>query len=412
MAKKNVINFTKGNLDGLPVPVGTSRPYYHDSVAGGLSVRITSKGVKSFVVQRRINKKPVIITLGRYPEMTIQQARNTAIKALNSISEGINPNKKSEDEVIRQVTLKQVFEDYIRSRGTNLKDNTKKGYISTFNSYLSTWSNISIADITRNMVEKKHREITQKSPTRANTVMRQLRAYFNYAMGEYENSAGNPVFIHNPVSRLSHVKAWNREKRKQSVIKTYDLKKWYDAVMELPQNQYKDVYIESSEVCRDLFLFILFTGLRRREATNLMWSNIDFKDHSLTIDDTKNHEPHSLPLTPFLLEILERRKSNSLYIFQGSKPNFKGLTLDTPFNEPKNQIKRIRKISGVYFNLHDLRRTFITVAESLDINAYALKKLLNHKDQRDVTSGYIIIDMERLRKPMNKITNYILEQVK
>ena len=224
MAKKNVINFTKGNLDGLPVPVGTSRPYYHDSVAGGLSVRITSKGVKSFVVQRRINKKPVIITLGRYPEMTIQQARNTAIKALNSISEGINPNKKSEDEAIRQVTLKQVFRDYIRSRGTNLKDNTKKGYISTFNSSLSKWSDIPIADITRNMVEKKHREITQKSPTRANTVMRQLRAYFNYAMGEYENSAGNPVFIHNPVSRLSHVKAWNREKRKQSVIKTYDLK--------------------------------------------------------------------------------------------------------------------------------------------------------------------------------------------
>jgi integrase len=66
----------------------------------------------------------------------------------------------------------------------------------------------------------------------------------------------------------------------------------------------------------------------------------------------------------------------------------------------------------VYFNLHDLRRTFITVAESLDINAYALKKLLNHKDQRDVTSGYIIIDMERLREPMNKITDYILEQVK
>jgi len=47
MAKKNIINFTKGNLDGLPVPVGSSRPYYHDSIVGGLSVRITSKGVKS-----------------------------------------------------------------------------------------------------------------------------------------------------------------------------------------------------------------------------------------------------------------------------------------------------------------------------------------------------------------------------
>jgi len=412
MAKKNIINFTKGNLDDLPVPIGASRPYYHDSIVGGLSVRVTSKGIKSFVVQRRINKKPVIITLGRYPDMTIQIARTQAIKALSSISKGINPNNNDKDDLIKSIKLGQVFEDYIRSRGTNLKDSTKKDYASTFNNYLSVWENNPIAEITRNMVEEKHRVITQKSPTRANTVMRQLRAYFNYAMGEYEDRAGNPIFIHNPVSRLSHVKAWNRESRKQTVIKTYNLKEWYNSVMELPQRQYKDVYIESAEICRDLFLFILFTGLRRREASDLMWSNIDFRDHSLTIENTKNHEAHSLPLTPFLLEILERRKSDSLYVFQGSMPDFKSLTLDTPFNEPKNQVKRVRKNSGVHFTLHDLRRTFITIAESLDINSYALKKLLNHKDQRDVTGGYIITNMERLREPMNKITDYILEQVK
>ena len=405
MAKKNIINFTKGNLDSLPIPVGSSRPYYHDSIVGGLSVRITSKGVKSFVVQRRINKRPVIVTLGRYPEMTIQIARKQAIKALNSISEGVNPNNKDKEVLIQNISLGQVFSDYIRSRGTNLKDNTKKGYISAFNNYLKDWEGKPIAEITRDMVEKKHRTITKQSPTRANTVMRQLRAYFNYAMGEYEDSDGNPIFIHNPVSRLSHIKAWNREKRKQTIIKTYDLKKWYDTVMELPQHQLNNKKPNTAEICRDLFLFILFTGLRRREASTLMWDNIDFKDHSLTIEDTKNHEAHSLPLTPFLLEVLERRKSDSPYIFQGTTP-------DKPLNDPKKQLDKVRKISGVYFNLHDLRRTFITIAESLDINTYALKQLLNHKDQRDVTGGYIITDMERLREPMNKITDYILGQVK
>ena len=405
MAKKNIINFTKGNLDGLPIPVGNSRPYYHDSIVGGLSVRITSKGVKSFVVQRRINKRPVIVTLGRYPEMTIQIARKQAIKALNSISEGVNPNNKDKEVLIQNISLGQVFSDYTRSRGSNLKNNTKKGYESAFNNYLIDWEGKPIADITRDMVEKKHRAITKQSPTRANTVMRQLRAYLNYAMGEYEDSAGNPIFIHNPVSRLSHIKAWNREKRKQTVIKTYDLKKWYDTVMELPQHQLNNKKPNTAEVCRDLFLFILFTGLRRREASTLMWDNIDFKDHSLTIEDTKNHETHSLPLTPFLLEVLERRKSDSPYIFQGT-------TLEKPLNDPKKQLDKVRKISGVYFNLHDLRRTFITIAESLDINTYALKQLLNHKDQRDVTGGYIITDMERLREPMNRISNYILEQVK
>jgi integrase len=143
-----------------------------------------------------------------------------------------------------------------------------------------------------------------------------------------------------------------------------------------------------------------------------MWSNIDFKDNSLTIEDTKNYESHSLPLTPFLLEILERRKSDSLYVFQGSTPDFKSLTLNSPIDNTKNQVKRVRKISGIYFTLHDLRRTFTTIAESLDINSYALKRLLNHKDRRDVTIGYIVPTTERLRKPMQKVTNYILEQIK
>ena len=392
-------------MDKLPNAPKGKRDVYHDDKVRGLSVRVTSKGIKSFIVRKKKDSKDSLTTVGHYPAMTIEQARAKARTLLSLFDSGINPKQQEQEQQAQQITLRQVFLDYIKSRGTNLKDSTKKGYVSTYNNYLKDWEDKPISEITRDMVEKKHRAITEQSPTRANTVMRQLRAYYNYAMGEYEGGDGNPIFVHNPVSRLSHVKAWNREKRKQTVIKTYDLKKWYDTVMELPQHQLNNKKPNTSEVCRDLFLFILFTGLRRREASTLMWSNIDFKDHSLTIEDTKNHEAHSLPLTPFLLEVLERRKSKSPYIFQGT-------TLDKPLNDPKKQLDKVRKISGVYFNLHDLRRTFITIAESLDINTYALKQLLNHKDQRDVTGGYIITDMERLREPMNKITNYILEQVK
>lgn len=68
--------------------------------------------------------------------------------------------------------------------------------------------------------------------------------------------------------------------------------------------------------------------------------------------------------------------------------------------EPRVQMGKITEFSGVNFTVHDLRRTFITIAESLDIAAYSLKRLLNHKMTNDVTSGYIITDVERLRKPM------------
>lgn len=59
--------------------------------------------------------------------------------------------------------------------------------------------------------------------------------------------------------------------------------------------------------------------------------------------------------------------------------------------------------------MHDLRRTFISIAESLDIPAYALKRLLNHRADTDVTGGYIVIGVERLRLPVERIAARILE---
>ncbi len=49
-----------------------------------------------------------------------------------------------------------------------------------------------------------------------------------------------------------------------------------------------------------------------------------------------------------------------------------------------------------------------TVAESLDLSHYALKRLLNHRMTGDVTAGYISRNVERLRPPMQQITDTFL----
>lgn len=119
--------------------------------------------------------------------------------------------------------------------------------------------------------------------------------------------------------------------------------------------------------------------------------------------DTKNHQDHTLPLSDFLYELLQRRKSEAegLYVF----PNKTGTG---KINEQRKQMEKVTQESGVSFTIHDLRRTFITIAESLDISAYALKRLLNHKMNNDITAGYIISDVERLRAPMQRITDHLL----
>ncbi len=74
-------------------------------------------------------------------------------------------------------------------------------------------------------------------------------------------------------------------------------------------------------------------------------------------------------------------------------------------------MEQVTRASGVEFTLHDLRRRFLTIAESLDIPHYALKRLANHRDSSDVTAGYIVADVERLRQPMQLIMDFILAQV-
>ena len=69
----------------------------------------------------------------------------------------------------------------------------------------------------------------------------------------------------------------------------------------------------------------------------------------------------------------------------------------------------VTKASGIHFTVHDLRRSFITIAEELDISTYALKRLMNHKMSNDITAGYIVADVEGLRKPMQQINNYLLK---
>jgi len=75
--------------------------------------------------------------------------------------------------------------------------------------------------------------------------------------------------------------------------------------------------------------------------------------------------------------------------------------------EPRFALDLVAEACGIRRSAHDLRRTFITVAESVDISPLALKALVNHSLGRDVTSGYVVMTAERLREPAQRICTRI-----
>ena len=50
----------------------------------------------------------------------------------------------------------------------------------------------------------------------------------------------------------------------------------------------------------------------------------------------------------------------------------------------------------------------LTIAERLALSYVVLKKLANHSGKNDTTFGYVVVDVERLREPMQRITNELL----
>lgn len=386
------MKITKTVVDKIQPPTDKAQAFYRDDTLKGFAVRITASGVKSFVVEKSINHKVRRITLGRYGVLTVEQARREAQKLLGKIASGTDPIAEREEKKAQAVTLIEVFETYKATRKT-LKPKTLYDYERVMNQSFADWHKKPLLDITKDKVAKRHTLLGKKNGhAYANLSMRVLRALFNFAAGQYEDSQGRSLVLENPVKRLSQTRAWYRVDRRQTYVKPHELPDWYNAVSAL-----------ANETLRDYLLLLLFTGLRRQEAAKLQWKQVDLAAKTIRIIDTKNNQEHTLPLPDYLYELLKRRQQNATneYVFPGTGKG--GYII-----EPRKQIAKVIEQTGIHFTIHDLRRTFVTVAESLDISAYAVKKLINHKLTSDVTAGYIMMDVERLRKPMQMISDYLL----
>lgn len=391
---KNRLNFTKTTLAALPVP-SSGRTYHHDAKTPGLVLSITENGCRSFLVYRKLNGRPIKVTLGRFPPMTVEQARKRAAGVLAQLVMGIHPLEERRAAKARRVTLADVLGEYLTAR--TLKPKTRALYrwlVTDPAGAFHDWKDRPLLDISRDMVEKRHRELTARGPGIANLASTLLSALFNFARGKYEHD-GRPLVQDNPVRRLAATGAWHDLPRRTGYLSPAKLGAWWQATDLLDPTP------------RDLLRLLLLTGLRKNEGAGLRWAHVDLTAQTLHVPETKNRRPLTLPLSDYLAALLaarliEAQATGSPYVFPS--PTGKG-----PYTNVLTASHAAADKADTPGMVHDLRRTFITVAESLDVPTYAIKALVNHHTGADVTQGYLQINVERLREPMQTITDFILK---
>lgn len=334
------MKLTKTAIDSLHIS-DNERVTYWDPDETGFGIRVTQTA-KTYYAKGRVKGKPSWVKIGDHGRYTPDQARKEARGILSDLARGVDVNKEKRKEKTKGKTLAEVIETFFTTR-PNLRANTVRTYKSLVSNHLSEWLKKPMEEITGEMVSRKHLEIAKGSQIQANKTMRVLRLFFN------QLNAIKDTPIENPVSRLSRARQWLKEERRQTLIKEHELKTWYDAVKGYP-----------SPVTRDALLLLLLTGCRKNEVLTLLWSDIDMEDRTITIraEIAKNHKEHTLPMSDMIFDILNQRLALRVneWVFPGQGPKGHLTTID-------QAMEAVTKKSEIAFCLHDLRRTFTSIAE-------------------------------------------------
>jgi integrase len=220
----------------------------------------------------------------------------------------------------------------------------------------------------------------------ANTAMQTLGMLWNFA------ARRDPTLPRNPVTmRLRDEKQWFKTTRRGRYVPDEQLPKFFAAVKNL-----------SNPITRDYILLLMFTGLRRTEAATMTWGDVDF-DHKvfhIPAEHTKTDQRLDLPMTDFVHALLVQRRSygDAKYVFPANSGSGR-------IEEPKHGFDEIAAATGIRVSAHDLRRTYITLAESCDLSWLAVKALVNHSVGHGITEGYVQMTVERLRAPAQKVAD-------
>src|SRR5262245_5567422 len=105
------LNFTKASLAKLQPPAA-GRVVVRDTHTRGLVMQITANDARTYYLYKRVQGRPTRLLIGKYDELTIEQARTNAAKFAGQIAEGRNPQierqQKRADEQ-NELTLGGLF---------------------------------------------------------------------------------------------------------------------------------------------------------------------------------------------------------------------------------------------------------------------------------------------------------------
>lgn len=334
------------------------RAEFVDGLCPGLHLRVTIQGTRTFSAMFRVNGKLIRQTIGRYPRVTLSNARTSALDIMRTAQDGADARERR-SRAPCTVTYGELVEAYTEKHlKVNARSwrNIRSGLLGE---RMTPFLKRPVATITRReIIDLCDAIVAAGTPQAAVNHLRYLKMLFHWA-------AGRDMIVHNPASG---VKPPAKSVERDRVLTDAEIAAFWQASHQLP-TPYGEMY-----------RMFLLTGQRRSEVATMRWSEVNGDLWTIPREKVKKDRVHTVPLTKSAqtllatLQTLPRVIDDNGFVFTTTG----GESASSNFCKTKRRLDALSGVTG--WTIHDIRRTVRSKLAELGVPREVARKVLNHED--------------------------------
>ncbi len=344
-----------------------------DSACPGLCLRVSGKIKTWAFLARPKGGKPVRLTLGRYPDVSLAKARAAAGAHRAKLFDGKDIVAEAKEARRQGVTFGDLADRYLAHvERTKASWKNDKGYLQR---PLKAWRDKPAASLTRGDFADLLSEIAEAAPVSANRTQSVLRTMFGFAVD-------HDLIKENVLAGAK--KFGGREVAKDRLLSDAEIKTLWWAL--------EDPLSDTSRPIELALRTILLTCARPGEVAGMRVDELELEAPSpqwtLPGSRVKNGRAHIIPLSPLAVETIKEALNDKRRGIDGESPYvFASKWASTDAIARHSLSQATRRICADPFNIgkglkpftpHDLRRTGATLCRAAGVSRDTVRALLNH----------------------------------
>lgn len=323
----------------LKAPVKGQRTHFDDALPG-FGLRVSQGGRKSFVVM--FGKRRQLVTLGRYPDLSLAEARREAKR----VQADTDLPSKPAAPTVGTMSFAEARERFLQDSALRNKPRTTADYKRLLNRHYTFAEPIGL--VTRAKIMRAVDKLRETPSEQAHAYVA-LRTMMSWCVKR-------GLLEHSPVPSLSF-----RQRARDRVLT--------DEELALVWRRAEEIGYPFGTIVQLLIL----TGQRRGEVAGLRQSWLRDDTVIFPTGFTKNKREHRLPLGPLAMKIIDTVPRTGDLLF----PSRHDLT--RPFNGwGKSKERFDADLPIAPYTLHDLRRTFSSNMARMGTPLHITERALNH----------------------------------